>query len=371
MGWVRFFLVSVCMALTAGCGWGQSPTATPVQADGPPPSVPASPVGMATPAGPTAEGTSPPATATLVPGSTASQPLIVEPATVAPTSVPTSSPTFTRTPIATATVTSTPKATATATPTVAPTPTSTPVPPPTPLHTRTREPADSPTPTPRAAAEEPTPTPDRSTAAETFRTLPTSRKVVALTFDAGADVGYTEQILNTLRDEGVKASFGPTGKWVENNPQLTQRMADEGHMIFNHTYSHRSLTGFSTGAAPLTYKERADELWKTHSIILELIGKSTKPYFRPPYGDFDNQVLRDVRSRGYDYNLMWSLDSLGWKGLSQVEILDRVLAGLEPGAIYLFHVGAQSQDGPALSEIISALRKRGYEFARVDEYVGR
>lgn len=371
MGWVRCFLLSICMVLTAGCGWDQSQTATPVQADESSPAATSSPVGVVAPADPTVEVTAPPATATLLPQPTASQPTTVEPAIAVPTSVPTFRPTFTPTPIPTATATSTPKPTATATPTVAPTPTWTPTPPPTPTHTQTAEPADSPTPTPRAAAEEPTPTPDRSTPAETFRTLPTSRKVVALTFDAGADVGYTEQILNTLRDEGVKASFSLMGKWVETNPQLTRRIAAEGHMIFNHTYSHRSLTGFSTGASPLTYKERADELWKTHSIILELTGKSTKPYFRPPYGDFDDQVLRDVGSRGYDYNLMWSLDSLGWKGLSQKEILDRVVAGLEPGAIYLFHVGAQSQDGPALPEIISALRKRRYEFVRVDEYIGR
>ncbi len=68
---------------------------------------------------------------------------------------------------------------------------------------------------------------------------------------------------------------------------------------------------------------------------------------------------------------MWSVDSLGWKGLTRAEILERVLDGLEPGAIYLFHVGSQSQDGPALPAIISELRDRGYGFAGVDEYVGR
>ena len=74
-------------------------------------------------------------------------------------------------------------------------------------------------------------------------------------------------------------------------------------------------------------------------------------------------------SRGYRYNVMWSVDSLGWKGLSQREIVDRVVEGLEPGAIYLFHVGSQSQDGPALPDIIETLRRRGYGFAVISEYL--
>lgn len=191
---------------------------------------------------------------------------------------------------------------------------------------------------------------------------------MALTFDAGADTGYTSEILDTLSANGVRASFGMTGKWAEANPDLLRRIVDEGHMVINHTYSHRSFTGYSTGSAPLTYGERADELWKTHSTILRIAGASSKPYFRPPYGDYDGSVLADVYSRGYTYNVMWSTDSLGWKGLSKQEILQRVLNGLEPGAIYLFHVGSQSQDGPALQSIITALRKRGYDFATIDGF---
>ncbi|MDQ3855086.1 MAG: polysaccharide deacetylase family protein [Chloroflexota bacterium] len=192
--------------------------------------------------------------------------------------------------------------------------------------------------------------------------------MVALTFDAGADAGYTAQILDTLSAHHVRATFGITGKWAEANPELLQRIVREGHQVINHTYSHRSLTGYSTGEPPLSYGERADELWKTHSIILRLTGASTKPYFRPPYGDYDASVLRDVWSRGYTYNVMWTVDSLGWKGLSKQAILQRVLDGLEPGAIYLFHVGAQSQDGPALPSIISELQRRGYSFATISDY---
>jgi len=204
--------------------------------------------------------------------------------------------------------------------------------------------------------------------AAVVRKLPTTAQIAALTFDAGSDRGFAGQILDTLAAEGVPGSFGITGRWAEANPDLVRRMADEGHMIFNHTYSHRSFTGFSTGAAPLTYDERAVELWKTHKPILDIAGVSSKPFFRPPFGDQDTGVLEDVWSRGYDFSLMWSCDSLGWRGLSADEIVARVISFLEPGAIYLFHVGSSSQDGPALSDIIAELRGRGYRFERVSTF---
>ncbi|HEY2593413.1 MAG TPA: polysaccharide deacetylase family protein, partial [Chloroflexota bacterium] len=69
--------------------------------------------------------------------------------------------------------------------------------------------------------------------------------VVALTFDAGADRGYAEAILDTLKTEGVPASFGMTGQWAQANPDLVQRMVAEGHRLINHTWEHRSWTGLS------------------------------------------------------------------------------------------------------------------------------
>ncbi len=102
---------------------------------------------------------------------------------------------------------------------------------------------------------------------KTVYKLGTTSKVVALTFDAGADAGYAGQILDTLKAQGVKATFGITGKWAEANPALFRRMVNEGHGLINHTYSHRSFTGYSTGSRALTYQERSDELYKTQSVV--------------------------------------------------------------------------------------------------------
>lgn len=189
----------------------------------------------------------------------------------------------------------------------------------------------------------------------------TSRNAVAFTFDAGADAGYTTQILDTLAANGVHATFGMTGRFAELNPTLVQRMVTEGHTLINHTYDHASFTGNSTGAAALTREQRWDELDKTESIIGDLTGATTFPYFRPPYGDYDDSVLEDVGARGYAYSVMWTLDSRGWMGIPAPAIVQRCLDNSEPGAIYIFHVGSASQDGPALQEIIDGLRGQGYE----------
>jgi peptidoglycan-N-acetylglucosamine deacetylase len=203
-------------------------------------------------------------------------------------------------------------------------------------------------------------------AAKTVRTLPTNKKLVALTFDAGSDQGYTKLILRVLRREKVKASFGLTGRWIEDNRKLTRRIAKRGHTIINHTYSHSSWTGLSAGSG-LDGAERRRELKRTDRLVRELTDVRTKPWFRPPFGDFDASALRLLAHRGYRYNVLWSTDTLGTTGLPASAIVDRCLSQLRRGAIYLMHVGSQSQDGPALRPLINQLKRRGYGFATIRE----
>jgi peptidoglycan/xylan/chitin deacetylase (PgdA/CDA1 family) len=193
-----------------------------------------------------------------------------------------------------------------------------------------------------------------------------TRRSVALTFDAGADRGYAEKILDILLYAGVPASFGMTGVWAEQNPDLVQRMVLEGHRLINHTYDHSSFTGLSTSRRPLTADQRRAQLERAERIIVELTGQSTKPLFRSPYGDTDAGVLRDIAGAGYAYNVLWTVDSRGWMGYSAGAIIERCLRLAEPGAIYVMHVGAAAQDGPALPAIIVGLRDAGYTFETVD-----
>lgn len=186
-----------------------------------------------------------------------------------------------------------------------------------------------------------------------------------LTLDAGSDLGYTDQILDTLAQKRVQASFGITGAFADAHPTRVQRMAREGHVVMNHSYTHRSFTGTSSSDVLLTTSERQADLARADAALAPLIGRSTAPYWRPPYGDYDAGVLADVGGAGYAVTVMWTFDSLGWRGVSADQIVERVLDRAEPGAIIVMHVGSQSQDGPALARVIDGLRAMGYGFTTV------
>jgi peptidoglycan/xylan/chitin deacetylase (PgdA/CDA1 family) len=190
--------------------------------------------------------------------------------------------------------------------------------------------------------------------------------VVALTFDAGSDAGDAAAILDLLRAERVSATFGVTGAWTRAQPALVRRMAAEGHLLVNHTDRHLSFTGFSTGDAPLTRAQRRAALEGAEAAVVAATGGSTKPWFRPPYGDRDTSVDRDVAAAGYRYELMWTVDTLGWKGVPPAQVVERVLDRLVPGEVVLLHVGAASTDSEALPELVRRLRAAGYGFVRAD-----
>jgi peptidoglycan/xylan/chitin deacetylase (PgdA/CDA1 family) len=190
---------------------------------------------------------------------------------------------------------------------------------------------------------------------------------VALTFDAGADRGYAEDILDILQEQGVPASFGITGAWAKANPDLVRRIAADGHLVFNHTLDHRSFTGASDRLGGLSAIRRRAELDDADAIIAPLLGHTTRPWYRLPYGDDDAQVAADVAPDGYSHKLGWSVDSLGWRGSLSADILARCLKLAAPGAVYVFHVGRASQDALALPQIIHGLRDAGYGFRRVDQ----
>lgn len=245
---------------------------------------------------------------------------------------------------------------------------------------------DSVTPTPRVAEPTPSSATQSPRATETVRapavsSIPapssapsvvvsrgrTDRRAVTLTFDAGADRGYAERILDVLAQQRVPAAFGITGQWAEANRDLVARAAREGHAFINHTYSHPSFTGVSWTVTAKTVLDRSGQLERTERILGEVAAASARPYFRPPFGDYDAGVLADVGRLGYGSTVMWTVDSMGWRGLDAASITRRCLDGAAPGAIYIFHVGEQSRDGDALPAVIEGLRARGFEIVPLAE----
>jgi peptidoglycan/xylan/chitin deacetylase (PgdA/CDA1 family) len=219
-----------------------------------------------------------------------------------------------------------------------------------------------------AHAPRSTPAPSRATPGVVpgASPAPAGTESVALTFDAGADRGYAEDILDLLQTEHVVASFGITGQWAKANPDLVRRMAADGHMVFNHTLDHRSFTGVSDERGGLSAARRRAELEDADAIIAPLLGHSTQPWYRLPYGDDDARVAADVQPAGYTGKVGWTVDSLGWYGAQAADIVARCLRLAAPGAVYVFHVGRASQDAVALEQVIHGLRARGFAFHRID-----
>jgi len=148
-----------------------------------------------------------------------------------------------------------------------------------------------------------------------------------------------------------------------------QRMVDEGHMLFNHTYSHRSFTGFSTSEeeAVLSRRDRHDELIETADLVRDETGYQLAPYFRPPYADYDDEVLEQIAEIGYWVTLQYSCDSLGWNGATVDEIVEKCGDNAEPGDILLLHVGAASLDAEALPGLIESLQRQDFALVTAEE----
>ncbi|GBD22024.1 Peptidoglycan-N-acetylmuramic acid deacetylase PdaA [bacterium HR28] len=254
-----------------------------------------------------------------------------------------------------------------------PTLTTLPSPTPTPLPPATATPTLAPTPplTPTPVPPSPTPALSGPRAAIITR-LPTSEPVIALTFDCGADRGYAEEILDELARHGIRATFGMTGAWARTNPDLVARMLEEGHDLINHSDMHPSFTGHSTSSAPLAPAERLAELRGAEQAVAAVSGslETMRPFFRPPYGDYDEELLEQLPQAGYTIVVMWTVDSLGWRGIPPEDVVERVKRAAEPGAIVLLHVGAQSTDAAALPALIENLQQAGYRFVTIRDILG-
>jgi peptidoglycan/xylan/chitin deacetylase (PgdA/CDA1 family) len=201
--------------------------------------------------------------------------------------------------------------------------------------------------------------------------IPTTRHIVALTFDAGANADAVASILATLQRNHVPATFFLTGNFVRDFPSAARAIAEAGERIGNHTITHPYLTRLSDAAV------RAEIVGAARQIIA-VTGQNPAPLFRFPYGDADARTIALANQAGY-VPVRWSVDTLGWEGtaghITATVVADRVLSALQPGEIVLMHVGSNpddhsSFDADALPQVISELRARGYSFVTLNALTG-
>lgn len=189
----------------------------------------------------------------------------------------------------------------------------------------------------------------------------TDKKQVALSFDAAWGNDDTRRILDILKKHNVKVTFFMTGGWVESYPDDVRAILAEGHDLGNHSENHKKMSELSDEACQ-------EEIQEVHTKVQELTGYEMC-LFRPPYGDYDNHVIKNVQKCGY-YPIQWSIDSLDWKDYGVDDIVKRVVESdkLNNGAIILMHNGAK-YTADALESVITGLQDKGYELVPISELI--
>lgn len=177
---------------------------------------------------------------------------------------------------------------------------------------------------------------------------------IALTFDDGPNDACTGRLLDGLKERNVKATFFVIGQNVKENPKLTKRICDEGHLIGNHTYSHIEMNKVTEDEARKELEAASNEVYAVTGIYPE--------YMRPPYGECSRKLEDSL-----DMILVrWTIDPLDWQIENADKIVNKVVTQAEENDIILLHDCYDSSVDAAF-RIIDILQKEGFEFVTVDE----
>ncbi|MFP4978506.1 polysaccharide deacetylase family sporulation protein PdaB [Paenibacillus sp. CN-4] len=194
--------------------------------------------------------------------------------------------------------------------------------------------------------------------------VPTEKKVIALTFDISWGEKRPEPILKVLEDKKVqKATFFLSSPWSKSHPAIVDKIKTAGYEIGSHGHKHVNYSSLSS-------EEIRHQINTAHTILTDMTGKAPN-LIRMPNGDFDKRVLQIAGEMGYKV-IQWDTDSLDWKNIGTQNIVDRVVGKAHPGDIVLLHASDScKQTHEALPIIIDQLRSKGYEFVTVSELISQ
>lgn len=202
---------------------------------------------------------------------------------------------------------------------------------------------------------------------------PRNSNAVALTLDMGGRLDPALDIMAWLIAEGVPATIFPTGK-VASTTAVGRAVIEQAaahpdlFVIGNHSWDHPNFT-------TLTRAQMVDQLERTEAVIEPITGRSTRPWFRPPYGAQNATVRAAVGEAGWSYTVMWDIDTIDWKpetegGPTTDDIVAKVLSRVQGGSIVLMHLGGY-HTLEALPRIVAGLRERGLVPVTLDRMFGR
>ncbi|MCX7711368.1 MAG: delta-lactam-biosynthetic de-N-acetylase [Clostridia bacterium] len=186
-----------------------------------------------------------------------------------------------------------------------------------------------------------------------------SKKTVYLTFDEGYENGYTSRILDTLKENQVKALFFVTGPYIKTQEALVKRMLQEGHQVGNHSINHPSLPA-------VTIPALENELFGLEKEFGSRYGKGFK-YMRPPRGEYSERTLAAAKALGYK-TIFWSFayrdfETNNQKGADYA--YNMVMKNLHHGAVILLHA-VSKDNAEALDRIIKGIQEEGYTISPFD-----
>jgi len=184
---------------------------------------------------------------------------------------------------------------------------------------------------------------------------------IYLTFDEGYEAGFTSNILDVLRDNEVRATFFITAHYLNTQPDLVQRMLEEGHLVGNHTVNHKSMPD-------LTDEQIKKEVMDLHQAVYEKFAYEMR-FIRPPMGEYSERTINITNSLGYK-TVMWSFAYADWdekKQPSSEEAREKIVSNTHNGEIMLLHATSKT-NSEILGDVIKQIKKDGYEFKNLDEF---
>ena len=193
-------------------------------------------------------------------------------------------------------------------------------------------------------------------------------RTIALSFDDGPSL-TTPAVLDALDEHGARATFFVIGSWVERLPEIVRDTAARGHELGNHTWTHVDADRTRELAT------LQDEVARTSDEIEHVTGRRPT-LMRPPYGSDPGRFARVASACGLEATVLWSVQSFDWMDPEDpADIVEQVLAEVEPGAIVLLHDGQRETNDAhprastiaALPELLGLLREADFEFATVSE----
>lgn len=187
-----------------------------------------------------------------------------------------------------------------------------------------------------------------------------SLKEIAITFDDGPYGETTSQILQTLAEHDVQATFFLVGRHIDAKPELVRQILDEGHEVGNHSYSHPRLT-------MITHDEAREELKRCEESFFKATGAHMN-LMRPPGMQFDDGILRLAQDMGYT-TIHWNALAGDYVPVEPGMVVKRVLWQVQPGSVILLHDSPDT--ARALPELIRRLKADGYRFVTVTQMLSR